>query len=148
MMAHITYLSEQGMHKKFGRRRSGRNAAGGSDWEFEVESYLNHQGQSFVERFDANSYLYITWAMDQYDAAEKWAGGDLVQACRRIQSRVMAVSFSSDWLYPPPQVREFALAMCQAGKTITYVDVPSHYGHDSFLVETEAVSHLLRSFLK
>lgn len=148
MMAHITYLSEEGMHKRFGRRRCGERAGDfGFHPEFEIESYLNYQGQAFVERFDANSYLYITRAMDYYDAAAQWGDGDLVEACRRIASRVMVVSFSSDWLYPPAHCREFALAMCRAGRPVTYVDVPSAYGHDSFLVETEAVGRLVSSFL-
>ncbi len=148
MMAHITYLSEAGMHQKFGRRLRLENgspsALGG---EFEVESYLDYQGRSFVQRFDANSYLYITWAMNHYDAAHRWGGGDLVEACRRIQSKVLVCSFSTDWLYTPQQCRELAFAMCRAGKSANYVNVPSNYGHDSFLVETEPVSQLLRSFL-
>jgi homoserine O-acetyltransferase len=148
MLAHITYLSEEGMAAKFGRRLQDKEKPGfGFDIEYEVESYLNYQGQSFVERFDANSYLYITRAMDYYDAAAQWGGGDLVEACRRIRSKVMVVSFSSDWLYPPAYCRDFALAMSRAGKTVTYVDVPSRYGHDSFLVETKPVGHLLRHFL-
>ena len=148
MMAHITYLSEEGMRQKFGRRlRDKQRPESHFDIEFEVESYLDYQGRSFVERFDANSYLYITRAMDYYDAAAQWAGGDLVEACRRIQSRVMVVSFSSDWLYPPAQCREFALAMCRAGKAVTYVNVPSHYGHDAFLVEVGPVARLLTHFL-
>lgn len=146
MMAHITYLSEEGMHEKFGRRR--RQKKSGFGVEFEVESYLDHQGRSFVERFDANSYLYITRAMDYYDAAAIWGRGDLVQACRRIQSQVMVVSFSSDWLYTPAQCREFALAICRANKPVTYVNVPSRFGHDAFLVETQTVGHLLQNFLK
>ena len=148
MMAHITYLSEEGMHQKFGRRLRLENglpsAMGG---EFEVESYLDYQGRSFVQRFDANSYLYITWAMNHYDAAIRWGGGDLVEACRRIKSRLLVCSFSSDWLYTPEQCRELALAVCRAGSAANYVNVPSNYGHDSFLVETEAVGQLLRSFL-
>lgn len=148
MLAHITYLSEEAMQEKFGRRLQDKSKPDFSfGVEFEVESYLNYQGRSFVERFDANSYLYITRAMDYYDAAGKWGGGDLVEACRRIRSKMMVVSFSSDWLYPPAACREFALAMCRAGRTVTYVDVPSPYGHDSFLVETEPVGHLLRHFL-
>ncbi len=148
MMAHITYLSEEGMHEKFGRRRRDRTKPEQIfDVEFEVESYLDYQGKSFVERFDANSYLYITRAMDYYDAAARWGGGDLVQACRRIESRVAVVSFSSDWLYTPAHCREFALAMCRAGKSITYVEVPSRYGHDAFLVETRPVGQLLRAVL-
>jgi homoserine O-acetyltransferase/O-succinyltransferase len=148
MMAHITYLSEEGMHQKFGRRlrqeNSSPSALGG---EFEVESYLNYKGRAFVERFDANSYLYITWAMNHYDAAARWGSGDLVEACKRLQSRVLVCSFSSDWLYTPQQSRELAFAMCRAGKAVSYVEVKSNYGHDSFLVETEAVSKLLDSFL-
>jgi homoserine O-acetyltransferase len=148
MMAHITYLSEEGMHEKFGRRLQDKQKPDfGFGVEFEVESYLDHQARAFVERFDANSYCYITRAMDYYDAAAQWGGGDLVEACKRIRSRLMVVSFSSDWLYPPAHCREFALAMCRAGKSVTYVDVPSRYGHDAFLVETKPVGHLLRHFL-
>jgi len=148
MMAHITYLSEEGMHEKFGRRIQDKEKPDSLlGIEFEVERYLDHQGKAFVERFDANSYLYITRAMDYYDAAAQWGRGDLVEACRRIKSRVMVVSFSSDWLYPPAHCRELALAMCRAGKSVTYVNVPSRYGHDSFLVETKPVGHLLRHFL-
>lgn len=148
MMAHITYLSEEGMHAKFGRRLQDKDKPDfGFGVEFQVESYLDYQARAFVERFDANSYLYITRAMDYYDAAAEWGGGDLVEACRRIRSRLMVVSFSSDWLYPPAHCREFALAMCRAGKSVTYVDVPSQYGHDAFLVETKPVGHLLRHFL-
>lgn len=148
MMAHITYLSDESMHEKFGRRLRGKDRPEFSfGVEFEVESYLNHQGRAFVERFDANSYLYITRAMDYYDVAAQWGGGDLVEACRRVQSKMMVVSFSSDWLYPPDECREFAMSLCRAGKTVTYVDVPSRYGHDAFLVETGPVGHLLHSYL-
>lgn len=144
MMAHITYLSEEGMHEKFGRRLQDKAKPDFSfGVEFQVESYLNHQGKSFVERFDANSYLYITRAMDYYDAANRWGGGDLVEACRRITCKVVVASFSSDWLYPPAHCREFALALCRAGKTVTYVNIPSLYGHDAFLVETAPVGRLL-----
>ena len=145
MLAHITYLSEEGMHEKFGRRASERKAGFGV--EFEVESYLNYQGRSFVERFDANSYLYISRAMDYYDAAAQWGGGDLVTACQRLKSEVMVVSFSSDWLYPPAHCRDLALAFSRNGRTVTYVEVPSRYGHDAFLVETKPVGDLLRNFL-
>lgn len=148
MMAHITYLSEAGMHQKFGRRLRQENgspsAMGG---EFEVESYLNYQGRAFVERFDANSYLYITWAMNHYDAAIRWGDGDLVEACRRLKSEVLVCSFSSDWLYTPEQSRELAFAICRAGRPVSYIEVASNYGHDSFLVETEPVSQLLSSFI-
>ncbi len=148
MLAHITYLSEPGMHRKFGRRRNaGAGGEGGFGPEYEVESYLAHQGRSFVERFDANSYLYISRAMDAYDAA-RWGRGDLVVACHRIRARTMIVSFSSDWLYPPRQSRELALALCRAGREVTYVDLPSDVGHDAFLVETEKVGRLVQAFLE
>ena len=149
MLAHITYLSNDGMHEKFGRRLQGCQAEAGKGFgvEFAVESYLDHQGRRFVERFDANSYLYITRAMDYYDATA-WGRGDLVEACKRIQARVLVVSFSSDWLYPPEACRELALALIKAGKQASYVNVPSPYGHDSFLVESPVVSRLLVGFLR
>ena len=148
MLGHITYLSDEAMYKKFGRRYQGKSAPEFSfGIEFEVESYLAYQGKSFVERFDANSYLYITRAMDYYDAARNWGGGDLTQACNRLNSRIMIVSFSSDWLYPPKECKELALAISRNGKPVTYVMVPSAYGHDSFLVETEEVGRLIRNFL-
>jgi homoserine O-acetyltransferase len=148
MLAHITYLSEEGMHERFGRKTRGEKKSElGFGVRFEVESYLDHQGRAFVERFDANSYLYITRAMDYYDAAERWGGGNLVEACKRIRSAVLTVSFSSDWLYPPAHCREFTLALSRNAKPVTYVEVPSRYGHDSFLVETDQVGRLLRGFL-
>ena len=149
MMAHITYLSEEGMHQKFGRRMKNDNSpASALGGEFEVESYLDYQGRSFVQRFDANSYLYITWAMNHYDAASRWGQGNLVEACRRISSRMLVCSFSTDWLYTPGQCRELAFAMCKARKSVSYINVPSHYGHDAFLVETQPVGELLTNFLK
>lgn len=149
MLAHITYLSDEGMHEKFGRRLqpAGNGKQGSFGIEFAVESYLDYQGRAFVERFDANSYLYITRAMDYYDAAATWGGGDLVQACSRIQARTLIVSFDSDWLYPPEGCKELALALTKAEKPVTHVNVKSRFGHDSFLVETEKVGRLLRSFL-
>ncbi len=148
MLAHLTYLSERSMHLKFGRRRrEAPRPAGATGVEFEVESYLDHQGRQFVKRFDANSYIYITRAMDYYDAAARWGGGDLVETCRRIRSRMLVTSFATDWLYPPDNVRELALALCRAGRPATYVEVPSAVGHDAFLVETRAVGRLLESFL-
>ncbi len=149
MLAHITYLSEESMGHKFGRRLQGKAAPDFTltGVEFEVESYLRHQGESFVRRYDANSYLYITRAMDYYDASV-WGDGDLTAAAGRIQARTLVVSFSSDWLFPPELCRELVSALCRAGRAATYVDVPSRYGHDAFLVETEAVSRLIDSFLR
>ncbi len=151
MLAHITYLSEQGMDSKFGRRlqaRDGEVTGRGFDEEFEVESYLNYQGKNFVERFDANSYLYIIRAMDHYDAAARWGEGDLVEACRRLKSETLVASFSSDWLYTPEGCQELVHSICKTGKPVTYIDVPSQYGHDAFLVETDRVGRILRGALK
>ena len=151
MLAHITYLSDEGMHEKFGRRKREDAPAQPDDRfgiQFQVESYLDYQGRAFVQRFDANSYLYISRAMDCYDSAEQWGDGDLAKACERIRSQVMVVSFSSDWLYPPRQCYEFALALSRNRKPVTYVEVPSRYGHDAFLVETAPVGYLLTQFLK
>ncbi len=149
MLAHITYLSDEGMHAKFGRRlQDGANGRqGGFGIEYAVESYLDHQGRAFVERFDANSYLYITRAMDYYDAAAAWGGGSLAEACRRVRSKMLIVSFDSDWLYTPEGCQELAMALTHVNKPVTYANVPSPYGHDSFLVETDKVGRLLRSFL-
>ena len=149
MLAHITYLSEEGMDSKFGRRLQNKEKPDfGFDVEFEVESYLNYQGKVFVERFDANSYLYILRAMDYYDPAARWGAGDLVTACGRIASQMVVASFSSDWLYTPDGCQQLVHAICRTGKPVTYADIPSQYGHDAFLVETERVGKLLTSALK
>ncbi len=151
MLAHITYLSEEGMDSKFGRRirriREGEEDFALEDEVFEVESYLNYQGRSFVTRFDANAYLYIIRAMDHYDAALRWGGGDLLEACRRLQSETVVASFTSDWLYTPEGCRDLIRAICQTGKPVSYIDIPSQYGHDAFLVETERVGGILRGAL-
>jgi len=148
MLGHITYLSGKGMERKFGRARMARPATGTQfGAEFEVESYLRHQSKNFVERFDANSYLYITRAMDHYDAADAWGQGDLVKTCRRIKAEMMVVSFSSDWLYPPDECRVFVDAMLKAQLPVTYVELESASGHDAFLVDTVPVGRLLRAFL-
>ncbi len=148
MLGHITYLSDESMYKKFGRRLQNKTKPDFSfGIEFEVESYLAYQGRSFVERFDANSYLYITRAMDYYDAALRWGEGSLDKACARLKSRVLVVSFSTDWLYPPAECRELALAVLRNGHPITYAMVPSSYGHDSFLVEHEKLGPLVNNFL-
>ncbi|MDR1657210.1 MAG: homoserine O-acetyltransferase [Deltaproteobacteria bacterium] len=150
MMAQITYLSEESMVHKFGRRLRGKDTPDFTltGIEFEMESYLNHQAESFVKRYDPNSYLYMTRAMDYYDAALIWGQGDLAVTAGRIKAKTMVVSFSSDWLYPPELCRQLVAAMCQARRPVSYVNVPSRYGHDAFLVETDAVRRLIGSFLK
>jgi homoserine O-acetyltransferase/O-succinyltransferase len=148
MMAHITYLSDAGMDRKFGRRK--RESAGGEaytfDAQFEVESYLRHQGQSFINRFDANSYLYITRAIDQFDPAR--AAGTLEQAFAPVQAESLVVGFTSDWLFPPEQNRSIALALLRAGKRASYAELSTDLGHDSFLLESEELYALLRGFLE
>jgi homoserine O-acetyltransferase len=148
MLAHITYLSDEGMQQKFGRRLEAGTLAPGDGFgvEFAVEGYLAHQGRRFVERFDANSYLYLTRAMDYYDASV-WGGGDITQACRRIQARVLVVSFDSDWLCPPESGRDLALALIKSGKKVTYANLSSRFGHDSFLLEPETVANIVSGLL-
>jgi homoserine O-acetyltransferase len=148
MLAHITYLSDEGMQHKFGRRvEEGTLAPGGGfGVEFAVEGYLAHQGRRFVERFDANSYLYLTRAMDYYDASV-WGGGDITEACRRIQARVLVLSFDSDWLCPPESGRALALALIKSGKKVSYANLSSRFGHDSFLLEPETVATIVNGFL-
>ena len=154
MLAHITYLSASGMETKFGRRLQPipvKDSAGKSEQErnkeLAIHGYLNHQGESFVERFDANSYLYITRAMDYYDAAGKWGDGDLVKAFSRIKSNMLVASFSSDWLYSPEESKQFVTALMRNGIPVTSVMLQSNYGHDAFLVETSRVARILRAFL-
>lgn len=147
MLGHITYLSEDAMHNKFGRRfKNGDRPSFNFDTEFEVESYLNHQGKSFVRRFDANSYLYITRAMDYFDASV-WGDGDLDKACSRAQCDFLLASFSSDWLYTPEQTKELAWTLARNRRPVTYVDIPSEVGHDAFLVETKKLEPIVRDFL-
>lgn len=149
MLGHITYLSETSMREKFGRRykENGNRPGFHLGVDFEVESYLQYQGQSFVARFDANSYLYITRAMDYYDAAD-WGDGDLEKACSRAQAKFLLVSFSSDWLYTPEQMKELAFALYRNRKSVTYVDIPSTYGHDAFLLEVDKLTPIISKFLK
>ena len=148
MMAHITYLSDAGMHRKFGRRK--RGSAGGEaytfDAQFEVESYLLHQGQSFINRFDANSYLYITKAIDQFDPAR--AAGSLELAFAPVQAESLVVGFASDWLFPPEQNRAIAHAQLRAGKRASYAELATDLGHDSFLLESDELYALVRGFLE
>jgi homoserine O-acetyltransferase/O-succinyltransferase len=148
MMAHITYLSDAGMDRKFGRRR--RESAGGEaytfDAQFEVESYLRHQGQSFINRFDANSYLYITRAIDHFDPAH--AAGSLELAFAPVQAESLIVGFTSDWLFPPEQNRAIAIALLRAGKRASYAELATDLGHDSFLLESDDLYGLLRGFLE
>jgi len=147
MVGHITYLSDESMHRKFGRRLRQRERYGYDfSAEFEVESYLQHQGVKFVERFDANSYLYITKAIDYFDLSAGY--GSLDKALARAQAKFLVVSFTSDWLYPSYQSKELVYALMRAGKDVSYVELDCPFGHDSFLLETERQTQLIASFLE
>lgn len=153
MVGHITYLSEQSMHQKFGRRLQDRERFGYEfQTEFQVESYLKHQGNSFTQRFDANSYLYVTKAMDYFDLsgggseanvaaglAHAFAGGSHI--------KYLVVSFTSDWLYPSYHSKELVSALTASGADVSYLDIQSQWGHDAFLLEVDTMSGLIRSFM-
>jgi len=148
MTGHITYLSERGMELKFGRRLQNREQYGYDfSLDFEVESYLRHQGQSFVERFDANSLLYITKALDYFDLAS--GHETLNDAFRDSRDQLyLLIAFSSDWLYPPQQLKDVAKAIRRSGGDATYYEISSDYGHDAFLLEYEKQEPLVQSFLR
>ena len=160
MMAHITYLSDASMDRKFGRRTiqsreqspqlraelAQQPATADFNLQFEVESYLRHQGQTFINRFDANSYLYITRALDQFDL--DYAYGSLENAFAPVLAESLVVGFTSDWLFPPEQNRQIAQALLRAGKRASYAELATDLGHDSFLLESEELYALIRGFLE
>jgi homoserine O-acetyltransferase len=147
MIGHITYLSEQGMREKFGRRlRSAERYNYDFNSEFSVETYLDHQGQSFVERFDANSYLYITKAADYFDVPRDY--GSLEEAFAGVRSRFLVVSFSSDWLFTPTQSEAMVDALVANGKDVSYCNIDSAYGHDAFLLEDDTLGAFISNFLE
>jgi homoserine O-acetyltransferase/O-succinyltransferase len=149
MVAHITYLSEASIELKFGRRLQHAESLAFDlmhDTEFQVESYLNYQGKRFVERFDANSYLYLTRAMDYFDLAESY--GSIKQALERTDARFLITSYTTDWLFPTSQSVELVNALVAARRHVTYAELESPYGHDSFLLEVEPLERLLKPFLE
>lgn len=146
MVGHITYLSDESMHRKFGRRLRAQEKYGYHfATDFEVESYLRHQGDSFIRRFDANSYLYITKAIDYFDLAN--GHGTLAEAFRGTKARFLVISFSSDWLYPSYQSKDIVRALRANDVDVSYCEIPSSYGHDAFLLEEEAQTKMIRGFL-
>jgi len=145
MVGHITYMSDKSMEEKFGRQRNDEKGTAKFTADFEVEGYLHYRGNSFVKRFDANSYLYITKAMDILDIS---AGKPLHRAFDGIEAKVMVIAFKSDWLYPIYQSLEIAKACKRAGLDTTYCEIESTYGHDAFLLEVESETHLIKHFLK
>ncbi len=147
MIGHITYLSEQGMREKFGRQlQSAVKYSYEFNSEFAVETYLDHQGQSFVDRFDANSYLYITKAADYFDLPRDY--GSLEEAFANVQARFLVVSFSSDWLFTPDQSEAMVGALVANSRDVSYCNIASSYGHDAFLLENDTLGAFLSSFLR
>lgn len=148
MAAHITYLSEAGLTAKFGRKLQAREAKTfGFDADFQVESYLRHQGLSFTDRFDANSYLYITRALDYFDLAEEH-GGQLARAFKGSATRFCLVSFDTDWLYPTAESRSIVHALNAAGAAASFVELKSPFGHDAFLLENPELARVVDGFLR
>ena len=148
MAAHITYLSEDGLTAKFGRNLQDRpEKSFGFDADFQVESYLRYQGSGFTRRFDANSYLYITRAMDYFDLAEEH-GGSLARAFRDSPARFCLVSFDSDWLYPTAESRHIVHALNAAGAPVSFVELSAPFGHDSFLLDVPALDRVVKGFVE
>ena len=147
MGAHITYLSEVALHRKFGRNFQDRQAPTFSfDADFQIESYLRHQGMAFVERFDANSYLYVTRAMDYFDLAAEH-GGVLANAFRGTRTRFCVISFTSDWLFPTSDSRAVMHALNAAGASVGFVEIESDKGHDAFLLEEPEMFAACQGFI-
>jgi homoserine O-acetyltransferase len=146
MIGHITYLSEQGMREKFGRElRNSHSYSYDFNSEFAVETYLDHQGQSFVGRFDANSYLYITKAADYFDLVKDY--GSLKNAFANTRCRFLVISFSSDWLFTPAQSRSIVNALVARNKDVSFCDIASPYGHDAFLLEPDTLGSFISGFV-
>jgi len=147
MIGHITYLSEQGMREKFGRKLQHADSYSYDfNSEFAIETYLDYQGQTFVERFDANSYLYITKASDYFDLQKEY--GSLTKAFAGIKSRFLVVSFTSDWLFTPEQSETIVNALVANGKDVSFCNIASPYGHDSFLLEPTTLGSFISGFLE
>jgi homoserine O-acetyltransferase len=148
MGAHITYLSDVALHRKFGRRFQDRtNPTFSFDADFEVENYLRHQGSTFVERFDANSYLYLTRAMDYFDLAADY-GGILANAFKGTKTRFCVISFTSDWLFPTSESRAVVHALNAGGARVSFAEIATDKGHDAFLLDEPEFFAIVRGFLE
>ncbi|MBS7622077.1 homoserine O-acetyltransferase [Candidatus Bathyarchaeota archaeon] len=146
MIGHITYLSDTTLRLKFGRRlQQNQKLSFSLEPEFQVESYIHHKGEAFTKRFDANSYLYISKAIDYFDISSGF--GSLEAALRISKSKFLVISFTSDWLYPPSESEELVRALRAANKEVVYYEMPSTYGHDAFLVEGEKMSRIISYYL-
>ncbi|MDR0900166.1 MAG: homoserine O-acetyltransferase, partial [Methanobrevibacter sp.] len=146
MIAHITYLSDESMYEKFGRDLKDKEEVSYDfTMDFQVESYLHYQGESFVKRFDANSYLYITKAIDYFDLSEN---GSLIDGLKKVESKVKIIAIDSDWLYPAVQSKELLTALNANDVDVSYSELQSSYGHDAFLLEDGQLNYLISNFLK
>ena len=147
MAAHITYLSKKGLQEKFGRKLQERDDLKfGFDADFQIESYLRYQGSVFVDRFDANSYLYITRAMDYFDLSKQF-NGNLSDAFKKTKAKFFIISFTSDWLYPTQENKEIVIALNSIGANVGFVEIKSDKGHDSFLLDVPDFLKALKNFL-
>ncbi len=147
MAAHITYMSDDSLHRKFGRKLQDRAAPTFSfDADFQIESYLRYQGSTFVERFDANSYLYVTRAMDYFDLAADY-NGVLANAFKGSTSRFCVVSFTSDWLFPTSESRSIVHALNAGGASVSFVEIDTNKGHDAFLLDVPELFSTTRGFI-
>ena len=147
MAAHITYLSKMGLQEKFGRKLQERDALKfGFDADFQIESYLRYQGSVFVDRFDANSYLYITRAMDYFDLTKQF-NGNLSDAFKKSKTKFFVISFTSDWLYPTAENREIVIALNAIGANVGFIEINSDKGHDSFLLDVPDFLNAVKNFL-
>jgi homoserine O-acetyltransferase len=148
MAAHITYLSDDSLHKKFGRKLQNRAAPTFSfDADFQIESYLRYQGSTFVERFDANSYLYVTRAMDYFDLAADY-DGVLANAFKRCKARFCVASFTSDWLFPTAESRAIVHALNASSASVSFVEIETEKGHDAFLLDVPELFATTGGFLE
>ena len=149
MIGHITYLSDESMRNKFGRKLQNRSALSFEfGAEFQVESYLQYQGKKFIERFDANSFLYITKAADYFDLARQYGSGSLVKAFLNCKSKFLIVSYTSDWLYPTYQSKEMVKAMKKNNLDVSFCEIDAQWGHDAFLLPSDRLDNLIKGFLR
>ncbi|MCU0559374.1 MAG: homoserine O-acetyltransferase [Desulfobacterales bacterium] len=149
MIGHITYLSDESMRLKFGRRLQDKSDFSFNfDADFQVESYLRYQGRKFVDRFDANSFLYITKAADYFDLGQQHGGGSDVKACSKARAKFLVISFTSDWLYPTYQARSIVTALKKCGRDVSFCEIEAQWGHDAFLIPGARLKSLIHGFLQ
>jgi homoserine O-acetyltransferase len=152
IVGHVTYLSAEALSDKFGRRLQRPSPSDDINYtitepEFQIESYLRHQADSFVKRFDANTYLYLSRALTYFDLGRQYGQGSLARAVADISARTLLIAFSSDWLYPPAASREIADALASHGKPVEFHVIEAPYGHDCFLLEEARQTPIIRTFL-